>query len=270
MSQRFPCRSCQIVVLLLVAICAGLSTEVTTRAAGPCPCEKANALVLVADGAGDFRCASTTLAQVVEEAHAPLCVQPYIWSHGHFRILADQMCHDHMRNQGKHLAELVLALQQHHPETPIYLVAHSAGTGVVLIAAEALPPDSIERIILLSPAVSTRRDLRGALRAARQGVDVFYSKDDWWYLGAVVSLVGTSDRHWESAAGRVGFRPTVSCLDDGPLYEKLCQHPWEESLTWTGHKGGHYGGYQPGYLKACVLPLLGISCEPRLSGNGGN
>jgi hypothetical protein len=88
------------------------------------------------------------------------------------------------------------------------------------------------------------------------GVDVFYSKDDWWYLGTIVALIGTSDRHWSAAAGRVGFQPMLGGAEDGLLYGKLRQYPWEECLSWTGHKGGHYGAYQPEFLKLCVLPLL--------------
>jgi pimeloyl-ACP methyl ester carboxylesterase len=256
MSQRSPFRSCLFIAFLLISGCASLPAEITTHIVATCPCGQPNALVLVADGAGDFRCASTTLAQVAEGTHAPLCVQPFIWSHGYPRIFADQMDHQHIRGQGKQLAQLILTYQQEHPETPIYLVAHSAGTGVVLNAAEALPPDSIERIILLAPAVSCTRDLRGALTAARQGVDVFYSKDDWWYLGMAVTLIGTSDRHWSSAAGRIGFQPVICGPEDGQLYGKLRQYPWEECLSWTGHKGGHYGAYQPEFLKLCVLPLL--------------
>lgn len=263
MSPRTPHRSCLLVAFLLASGCASLPAETAAHIVASCPCEKPHALVLVADGAGDFRCASTTLAQVVEETHAPLCVQPFIWSHGYFRIVADQTCHEHIRTQGKHLAQLILAYKHEHPETPIYLVAHSAGTSVVLNAADALPPDTVERIILLAPAVSSTRDLRGVLKATRLGVDVFYSRADWWYLGMAVTFVGTSDRHWSiAAAGRVGFQPMICGPEDGLLYENLRQYPWDDNLSWTGHKGGHYGTYQPGFLKFCVLPLLGVADEP--------
>jgi pimeloyl-ACP methyl ester carboxylesterase len=258
MSVRSAYRSSLFVTFLLVTGCAALPPEITTQVVVSYPCEKPPALVLVADGAGNFRAASRTLTEVVEETHAPLCVQPVIWSHGYCRILADQMDQEHLRAEGKCLAEQILAHKQRNPETPIYLVAHSAGTGVVLSAAESLPPDTVERIILLAPAVSTNRDLRAALAAAREGVDVFYSKADWWYLGMGVTLIGTADRHWDAAAGRVGFRPLICCPKDSPLYEKLRQYPWQECLSGTGHKGGHYGAYQPGFLKMCVLPLLGV------------
>jgi pimeloyl-ACP methyl ester carboxylesterase len=254
MSHRPAYRSCLFVALLLPSGCA--SAPVTTRAAAPCPCDRPHALVLVADGAGNFRAASANLRQVAADAGAPLCVEPFVWSHGYYRILADQIGQGHMRDEGKRLAELVLAHRRQDPATPVYLVGHSAGSGVVLSAAESLPPDSVERIVLLAPAVSAYHDLKPALVAARRGVDVFYSKADWWYLGMGVTVVGTADRHWDPAAGRVGFKRMDCCPADAPLYEKLRQYPWQEGLSWTGHKGGHYGAYQPGFLKACVLPLL--------------
>ena len=44
--------------------------------------------------------------------------------------------------------------------------------------------------------------------------------------------------------------------EDVACYAKLRHYPWEPRLAWTGHEGGHFGCYQPGYLRAFVLPLL--------------
>ena len=40
------------------------------------------------------------------------------------------------------------------------------------------------------------------------------------------------------------------------LHAKLKQHAWRPEISRTGHGGGHYGSYQPGHLRAYVLPLL--------------
>jgi pimeloyl-ACP methyl ester carboxylesterase len=263
MSQRPPYRFCFFSVCLLLAGCASLPADITTHVATTCNCDQAQGLVFILDGAGNFGVATDSFIQVVKDTHTPVCVRPYVWSHGYGRVLADQMGQENIRIQGKHLAELVLLHKHEQPEIPIYLVAHSAGAAVVLVAADVLPPDAVERVILLSPAVSSNRDLRGALTASRQGVDVFYSKDDWWYLGTIVTLIGTSDRRWSPAAGRVGFQPVIACPADGRLYEKLRQYPWDESQEWTGNLGGHYGSHQPGFLKAYVLPLLSASGDGR-------
>ncbi len=76
------------------------------------------------------------------------------WQHGNGRFIADQTNPDHARAAGCQLAERIRAVQQRNPALPIDLVAHSAGSAAGLACAEALPPNSLERIILLAPAVS--------------------------------------------------------------------------------------------------------------------
>jgi hypothetical protein len=114
----------------------------------------------------------------------------------------------------------------------------------------------LDRIILLAPAVSVKHDLRPALTCAARGIDVFYSRHDWACLGIGIFLAGTTDRCWTMAAGKAGFRPHVINHEDETLYAKLRQYPWDSTLSWTGHKGGHYGSYQPTFLRLFVLPLL--------------
>ncbi len=213
-------------------------------------------IVFAVDGAGGFESTSEALRQVAAEAALPLEVESFWWSHGCGRVLADQVDFGHAQDQGRRLAYRVAAVRQLRPDAEVYLVGHSAGTAVVLAAAESLPPQSIDRIILLAPSVSACYDLRPALRASRGGIDCFYSSRDIAYLGIGTALVGTADRRLCPAAGRVGFCPRTATTADAALYTGLHQHPWDPSLGWTGHKGGHYGAYQLDHLKLFVLPLL--------------
>ena len=255
MSRPAPITSTSLVVLLCAG-CVGLqartSTPVTVARASTVP----QAVVFVADGAGGFKAASASMRSTVAADRLPLRVETFDWTHGHWRIIADQIDRDHVRKEGLELAARVSALQQSCPGLPVCLVGHSAGSAVVLTAADVLPPGSVDRIVLLAPAVSTDHDLRPALACARRGVDVFYSKDDVLYLGVVVTILGNSDRVRDAAAGRVGFRPTIAGPGDAALYTKLRQYPWEPGLDPTGNHGGHYGAYQPDFLRAAVLPLL--------------
>jgi hypothetical protein len=205
------------------------------------------------------------LSQVVVQDRLPLEVHSYHWTHGYFRIPADQVHLAHMKRQGERLAELILKWRQENPERPICLLGQSAGTGVVLIAAERLPPATVQRIILLAPAVSYKHDLRPALASACQGIDVFYSHHDWACLGLGVLLAGTTDRYWSVGAGKVGFRPIINSPEDAALYARLRQYPWDCSLSWTGHHGGHYGSYQPEFMRVFVVPLL-LGTSPREPG----
>jgi pimeloyl-ACP methyl ester carboxylesterase len=213
-------------------------------------------VVFVANGSGDFRTVSRNLRQVVAETTAPLQIETYIWSHGYMRYVIDHVDHTNHLEQGAQLAAQVAAHHQACRDRRIYLIGHSAGCAVVLAAAEMLPPDSIDRIILLAPSVCTTYDLHPALRTARYGIDVFHSSRDRFILGLCMRLVGTADQRCRRAAGQEGFTPIIACPADAALYSRLRQHPWDPAVEWTGHHGGHYGNNEADFLRAYVLPLL--------------
>jgi pimeloyl-ACP methyl ester carboxylesterase len=246
-----------LVASLSTAGCAGSRQEVYS----PPPCVLGcRGIILVADGAGNFQAASTSLRQVAARQQVPLEVRTFDWSHGYPRVLADHVDYAHARSEGQRLAAEVALLRQECPGTEIYLVGHSAGCGVVLAAAEALPCGYVDRIVLLSPSVSVCYDLRPALRSVRETVDAFYSENDWLYLALFTRIVGTSDRHWSAASGRFGFQPQVCTPEDALLYTRLRQFPWQPALVTTGNLGGHYGAYQPAFLRQYVLPLFERQC----------
>jgi pimeloyl-ACP methyl ester carboxylesterase len=247
------------IATLVILLCTGC-LELQARPDSPVTCAHPGPglqdVVLVADGAGGFKVASATLRSTAASDHLPLSVETFDWTHGHWRILADQLDREHALEEGAKLASHVIELEHRYPGIRVSLMGHSAGSAVVLAAAESLPPGSLERIVLLAPAVATDHDLRPALTCTRQGVDVFYSTSDVFYLGVGVAILGNADRERTAAAGRVGFRPTLAGPEDAALYTKLRQYPWDPCLDWTGNHGGHYGAYQPGFLRAAVLPLL--------------
>jgi pimeloyl-ACP methyl ester carboxylesterase len=239
---------------LLCVLAAGCASN---RPPTTCGCTVPNAdIVFVADGSGDYRTTSTALCEAVRACGAPLRVETAVWSHGYGRMLIDQVDHCNHLEHGQRLAACIAAARQSCPERAIYLVGHSSGSAIVLAAAEAAPPGSIERIVLLAPAVSRKYDLRPALRSVRQGIDVFISRRDVGALVLGTGIVGTADRRWAAAAGHVGFTPILTCPDDELLYAKLRTHPWDRSVAWTGNSGSHYGTLGQGFMRAYVLPLL--------------
>jgi pimeloyl-ACP methyl ester carboxylesterase len=215
----------------------------------------ARGVVFAVDGAGGYGTTPNALSQAVADAGLPLIVRPFVWTHGQGRFLADLSDTCNTDEQGRRLAAEVLACRAEHPGRPVYVVGHSAGCGVALRAAADLPPDSVERLILIAPAVSANYDLRPALRASR-AVEVFHSDRDWAYLRLGTALVGGADRSRTDAAGRVGFRPPDLPPAEAALLARLRQHPWDPALAWTGNQGGHTGAFRPDYLRAYVLPLF--------------
>lgn len=230
----------------------------------PCVCTAAKPaepqflpLVWVADGAGDFKGCSTALSYANSLAGNPFEISPFPWSHGYGRVRLDQTDWEYSKRQGERLAAAILARKEQEPGRRVVLVAHSAGCAVALAAGDALPPDSIDRTILLAPSVSTGYDLRPSLLAAREGLDVFCSRKDWLALGLGVRMVGTADAGSGPAAGRRGFRPTGESGPDPVPSAKLRQHFWSSEQAWTGHTGGHYGAHSPAFVRAYLFPLFG-------------
>jgi pimeloyl-ACP methyl ester carboxylesterase len=239
-------------LLPLLSGCAAVPTRVESRA----PPQAARGIVIVANGAGGWQTAPRAIAAAVDELRLPLYVRSFDWGHGRGRALADVVDVAHSRCQGRHLAQEVCRYRAACPGVPVYLVGYSAGSAVVLAAAEHLPANSLERVVLLAPAVSSSYDLRRALFATSGGMDVFISERDRYYLGLGTGVVGTADGRREAAAGRVGFRLPALQPGEEALAARLRQYPWVPSVAWTGHEGEHAGSLQPAYLKAFVLPLL--------------
>ena len=212
-------------------------------------------VVFAINGSGNLQFTSTALEKAVADACLPMTVVTVDWSQG--SVVADHTDWQHAQEQGCRLAVQITAYHQAHPSQAIYLVAHSAGSGVALTAAAAVPPGSVNRIILLAPSVSTDYDLRPALRGTRDGMDVFYSRRDVFSLGFGVSFVGTSDGGQGcQAAGRVGFQIQSETAEDDVLFAKLRQHPWDRCQARAGNPGFHSGARRPRFLQGFILPLL--------------
>jgi pimeloyl-ACP methyl ester carboxylesterase len=213
------------------------------------------AAVFVVDGAGNFQSASNQLRTLANQHRYPIEIFTYEWSHGNYRVVLDQTDYCHARRKGAELAAILDAHHQAHPEQPIYLIGHSAGTIIVLAALEHVSPNVVERAILLAPSVSAKYDLRPALASVKQDLHVFYSARDWWYLGVWMYALGTCDRHRSVAAGCIGFRDSPRG-EEGDLSCKLVQHGWRFRDRKLGHNGGHFGTYQFGYLRTRIVPLV--------------
>src|SRR5262245_36216287 len=244
-----------LLALPLYSGCAGLPGK--TSLPPPLPPEHVTGVVFCADGAGGLGGTTGVLRQLVAESRLPLRVEMVDWSHGTGRFMADHLHWRNIQRQAHRLACQVGAWRAHYPDKRIYFVGQSAGAAVVLEAAGELPRDSIERVVLLAPSVSSRYDLKPALTSACQGIDVYYSSRDWFVLGLGMAFSGTTDRRLAPAAGQVGFRlPPEGSADEGLYANRLRQHPWEPSASSTGNTGGHYGADHPDHMRACVLPLL--------------
>jgi Serine aminopeptidase, S33 len=236
--------------------CVSIPTTITSHKLPTAP----RGIVLVVDGAGGYQEAPRAVIAAANEARLPLYVRSFDWTLGNNLGVADMTDLTNARTQAVRLAAEIASYRKTYPDLPVYVIAHSAGAMIVLESTQCLDPDSIERIILLAPAVSADYDLRKALLTARSGIDVFTSKRDRLYLGLGVAMVGTADGKFGTpAAGRVGFDIPAVNPTDCVLLNRLHQHPWDPSVKYTGNVGNHSGTLRPAYLKCYVLPLLAAS-----------
>lgn len=250
---------CRIVSLLIASLmvtgCRGVQALPPIEPTYVPP--QAQATIFVVDGVGGYQSCARVLNLVVAQDRLPLSVQGVFWNHGLGKPIADLTDQSNRVQEGQRLAQTIQIHRQTYPGQPIHLISHSAGGGVLLTAVESLPPNSVERIILLSPAVSQKADIRPALRCARLGVDVYTSDRDWFYLGLGVRLFGTADgQRGSGAAGRYGFNNSAYNPEDAILYARFRQHPWDPALAWTGNEGQHTGTFQAAFLRAYIVPLL--------------
>ena len=243
-------------LLVLLGGAAGCATAPAHQVLQPpIPCGCAQAVVFSADGAGNSAELTEALRQGAAEAGLPLDVEMVDWSYGPGRYLADEMDFGHTRAAGMALAARVAAYRQTCSASRIDLIGHSAGSAVVVHAAELLPPGSIERIILLSPALSPTYDLTKALRATKRQIVAFNSRYD--PALHCTSLFGTADRVYCTSAGVKGFTQPAY-LDDAAKhsYERLVQIPWTFQRLLELQRPWHNSPTMPLYLGRQVAPWL--------------
>ena len=214
-------------------------------------------VVFVVGGIGGLEVFGLNARWVLPASGVAHEVRDFEWTHGSLRFLRDLQDTRHLLARAAELARQVNEIKEKDPRRPIFLVGHSAGAGLVLAAAEILPPATLERIILLSPAVSPTFDLRPALRATRGEIVSFCSAHDRIVLDLGTTLFGTVDRSYGPSAGQAGFRAPADLDDAGrKLYRRVVQVPWRWENLLEGRGCGHTSTTAPLFLHRYVAPWL--------------
>jgi pimeloyl-ACP methyl ester carboxylesterase len=221
-------------------------------------------LVFVVNGEASSTHTSDNLLDLNGDCRLGLRIQAVNWTRhdAHSKDVADQ---EAQINAAARLARTVKAIRKDAPNLPIFFVGHSGGAHVVLRTAEMLPEKSIDRIIVLAPAVSSTYDLTRALKTSRGGIDNFYSLEDN-LLEHMAAHVGTADGLKCPAAGVVGFRLASSDKKDLEAYKNVRQYRWTQDFCGGG---GHYSWTRYHNLKKTVVPMflapIPISDTPALA-----
>jgi pimeloyl-ACP methyl ester carboxylesterase len=222
------------------------------------PTEVVPGLVIIVEGIGglDFIGKSANIA--FKQVGLPHEIHHFTWTHGTGKYLKDLQDTQHILKKADELAAFIKDYRAKHPNRPIYVVGKSGGTGLVLYALQALPANTVERVILLSAAVSPTFDLRPALRATRREVVSFHSRNDRYILGWGTTKFGTIDRYYGQSAGLTGFViPQDLNEQDRQLHMRLIQVPFSARMLREGTSTGtHHSTSMPWFVTSEVVPWL--------------
>ena len=215
----------------------------------------AKGVIFTIDGVGGFNIATSAMTLAFRLAGLPHKIEQLYWSHGFGRWLIDLQDKERIEEKAVELAERIKARCQSGME--VYIVAKSAGCAIALKALSLVPADSVQRVVLLAPAVSPDYTLTPALRAVKQKLFAFWSPNDAFILGLGTTLFGTADGVYRKSAGMVGFEtPTGVDSETITSYKKLQQIRWQPSMLMALNFGDHQGSVMVPFLHSHVVPLL--------------
>jgi alpha-beta hydrolase superfamily lysophospholipase len=173
------------------------------------------------------------------------------WQQGFRAVLtfADLWRTDHHRRVAADLAARIRESQSTHPEEPVHVLAHSAGTAIAAYALEQLSPtEAVTSAALVGSGLSPDYDLSAALHRTAAGILTVESRLDAFFLGVGTRLLGTADRRWSFAAGMVGF-----CTpSDAAVAEKLHRTQWSPRFLRQGWLGGHLSIASPWFIRGTL------------------
>jgi pimeloyl-ACP methyl ester carboxylesterase len=146
--------------------------------------------------------------------------------------------------------------QTRHPGRPVFVMGHSGGGGLTMLALASLPDHcQITGAVLLGPAISPGYDPTEALKHVERGIWNVRSIGDLIFLGVLTTIAGTIDGKHVPAAGAVGFvNSTTEKSESGP--PRLIDVPYRFEMARQWNFGGHFGCVNRRFIQHWVAPIL--------------
>ncbi len=225
-------------------------------------------LVLILPGIEGRSFFNLSILHGLLDAGVPYALEIVDWTTGNkFLTLYHLRAWRRNLRMAKEIAARIVAYQNRYPGRPVWIVGHSGGGGMALLAAEAVPAGHrLTGLILLAAAVSPRFDVGPALGKTERGIWSFHSWLDCLFVGVGTSLFGTLDGWHLPSAGMVGFYRTPNPKDRTPqgpsaASPDLVQTPYHPRMIAGFHLGGHFGCVHRVFISESIAPV--ICSEPQ-------
>lgn len=176
------------------------------------------------------------------------------WTHA-----GDQLNIARNREKSAELADQIQRFRRQNPDSPIHIIALSAGTGIATFALEYLPESiKVDNVAYLGCSMSAQHDMTRALRRVRGRMYVLHAPGDV-VLSNLVWYTGTVDRKEsrDGIAGLEGFHHISSPYPDtDEQYEKLVNVSFRSEFRDAGYDGGHVSATTKTFVQFYLAPAL--------------
>jgi len=220
------------------------------------------------DGAGNLGFGQETVPKALKAAGFRGDIENFSWT-SYTGPLGDQLIREQARLRARSLTKRIIDYRKRHPNTPVYIIGLSAGTGVGVWAVENLPPAlQVNTLVLLGSSLSTTYDMTRCLSHVTNKVYVLHSPHDA-ILKSFVRVTGTIDgAYFTEPAGLAGlYPPTKATRAAIEMYkEKVINIPWRSSFEKLGNDGGHTSATTYSFVRHYIAPKLlkiGVAPETR-------
>lgn len=182
------------------------------------------------DGAGNWGFGAFGVPNGLKDRGYKGAVTNHHWSLT-FNPALDQTLRFIAKGSGRQLGREITNYLREHPKADANIIALSAGTGVGIWAIENVePPYKVNNYVMTGSSLSSRYDLRPALRHMKGKIICYYSSSDPVLDGPVRAL-GTIDGTFDDSAGLVGLKGPGA---DSPQVVNIGRTSRFASLGWTG------------------------------------
>jgi hypothetical protein len=212
-------------------------------------------LVLILPGMEGQSLLNASVFAGLLDADLPYALEIMDWTTG-WILLAIYHLRAWRRNRrvAGQIAQRVVAYQRQYPGRPVWLIGHSAGGAIALLAAEMLPSGhSLTGIVLLAPAISPHYACDAAMARTERGIWNYYSPGDVFFLGLGTLVFGTCDGRHGPSAGLIGFHCTNPTSSSDC---RLRQIRYRLRMISQFNLGGHFGCVHRVFVAESIAPIM--------------